>query len=173
VIKKVFTLAALSLALTTGFMAQQQQKPEGQMSQHKMDEMNRRGDQAMGFDHLKTTHHFILKNDGGAIRVEANDAGDVQTRDQIRMHLSHIAMMFRDGNFETPMLVHGESPAGVETMSRLKADIKYQYEEIDRGASVRISTTNAEALKAIHDFLRYQIKEHKTGDPLVVTKDMN
>jgi hypothetical protein len=58
-------------------------------------------------------------------------------------------------------------------MSRLKADIKYQYEEIDRGASVRISTTNAEALKAIHDFLRYQIKEHKTGDPLVVTKDIN
>jgi len=31
---------------------------------------------------------------------------------------------------------------------------------------VRISTKNPTALKAIHDFLRFQIKEHKTGDSL-------
>jgi len=165
-------LAALSVALTAGFVIQQQQKPDGQTSQHQMDEMNRRGVQAMGLDHLKTTHHFILTKEGGAIRVDANDAKDTQSRDRIRMHLSHIAMMFREGNFEIPMLVHAETPAGAETMRRLKVDIKYQYEETDRGAAVRISTTNTEALEAIHDFLRYQIKEHKTGDSLDVTKDI-
>lgn len=174
-INKIFMcvgLAVLSVPLTTGFIIQQQQKPD-RTTQHQMDEMNRRHGQAMGFDQLKTTHHFILTEDGGVIRVDANDAKDSQSRDQIRMHLSHIAMMFGDGNFKTPMLVHAETPAGAETMRRLKADIKYQYEETDRGAAVRISTTNAEALAAIHDFLRYQIKEHKTGDSLVVTRDVH
>jgi hypothetical protein len=166
-------LFALSAALTTGFVMQQQQQPDAATSQHRMDEMNRRGNQAMGFDQMKTTHHFILTKDGGAIRVEANDAKDTQSRDQIRMHLHHIAMMFGEGNFETPMLVHGETPAGVDTMRRLKADIKYQYQETERGALVGISTANTEALDAVHDFLRYQIKEHKTGDSLVVTKDVN
>jgi hypothetical protein len=37
-----------------------------------MDEMNRGGDKHMGFDHLKTTHHFLLANDGGSIQFEAN-----------------------------------------------------------------------------------------------------
>jgi hypothetical protein len=49
-------------------------------------------------------------------------------------------------------------------MQELKGEIEYNYEEIDRGAAVRISTKNPAALKAIHDFLRFQIKEHKTGD---------
>jgi hypothetical protein len=123
----------------------------------------------MGFDHLKTTHHFLLANDGGSIQVEANDAQDKQSRNQIRQHLRHIAMMFSDGNFDVPMLVHAEAPPGTEVMQKLKAEISYKYEEMDRGASIRISTGNADALQAVHDFLRYQIKEHMTGDPLEAT----
>ena len=55
-------------------------------------------------------------------------------------------------------------------MQELKDEIKYNFEEIDRGAAVRISTKNPTALKAIHDFLRFQIKEHKTGDSLELSK---
>jgi hypothetical protein len=29
-----------------------------------------------------------------------------------------------------------------------------------------ISSANAEAVTAIHEFLKFQITEHKTGDPL-------
>ena|ERR1700682_2343804 len=123
----------------------------------------------MGFDHLKTTHHFLLANDGGSIQVEANDAQDKQSRDQIRQHLRHIAMMFSDGNFDVPMLVHADTPPGTGVMKKLKAEIGYKYEETERGALIRISTGNAEALQAVHDFLRYQIKEHMTGDPLETT----
>jgi hypothetical protein len=36
---------------------------------------------------------------------------------------------------------------------------------------VRITTGNRDALKAVHEFLRYQIREHKTGDPLAVSSD--
>jgi hypothetical protein len=127
-----------------------------------------RGDEVMGFDHAKTTHHFRLLPDGGAIEVEANDANDTASRDQIRQHLSHIAEMFAEGNFNAPMLIHGREPDGVPVMKNLKSDIKYQYEQTDKGARVRISTTIPEALKAVHDFLRFQITDHQTGDPTEV-----
>jgi hypothetical protein len=52
----------------------------------------------------------------------------------------------------------------------LKSEISYAAEETPRGAQVRVTTRNAEAIKAIHQFLRFQIKEHRTGDPLEVTK---
>ena len=136
--------------------------------QHQMDEMNKRGDKHMGFDHLKTTHHFLLANDGGSINVEANDVKDSESRDQIRRHLRHIAMMFGEGNFEVPMLIHEKTPPGSEAMKQLKSEIGYEFIETERGASIKISTTNAQAVKAIHEFLTFQIREHKTGDPLEV-----
>jgi hypothetical protein len=55
-------------------------------------------------------------------------------------------------------------------MQRLKAAIVYTFEATERGGVVRIVTSNADARDAIHDFLRYQIKEHATGDPVTVQK---
>jgi hypothetical protein len=130
--------------------------------------MNERGDHAMGFDHTKTTHHFRLLSDGGAIEVAANSPQDTESRDQIRMHLGHIAKMFAAGNFKAPMLIHDQVPPGVPLMQQLKNDIQYKFEETEQGARIRISTSSPEALRAIYDFLRFQIKEHKTGDSLDV-----
>lgn len=42
-----------------------------------------RADSAMGFDQSKTTHHFLLTKDGGAIEVSANDPSDSASRDQV------------------------------------------------------------------------------------------
>jgi hypothetical protein len=78
--------------------------------------------------------------------------------------------MFKEGDFSAPMLIHGEAPPGVPTMKRLKADISYTFETIEFGARVRIVTANAEAVEAIHAFLRYQIKDHQTGDSLEADK---
>jgi len=128
--------------------------------------MNERGDQAMGFSHMKATHHFRLMSSGGAIEIEANGAQDKATPDQIRMHLSHIAQMFSDGNFNAPMFIHDQTPPGVPIMQRLKSEIRYEFEKISRGGRLRITTSNAEALAAIQDFLRFQIKEHQTGDSI-------
>ena len=86
-------------------------------------------DHVMGFSHEKTTHHFGLYADGGAIEVAANDAKDTESRDQIRIHLSHIAvMMFAAGNFQAPMLIHDQVPSGVPTLQRLKAVVGYRFE---------------------------------------------
>ena len=146
------------------------QSHNSNMSGKPDEEMNKRGDHVMGFDHTKTTHHFLLRESGGSIEVTANNSEDVESREQIRMHLKHIAQMFAEGNFNAPMLIHDQTPPGVPVMQELKDEIKYNYEEIDRGAAVRISTKNPNAFKAIHDFLRFQIKEHKTGDSLDVGK---
>lgn len=132
--------------------------------------VNERGEKAMGFSQTKTTHHFLLMRDGGAIQVEVNDPKDTASRDKIRQHLAYIAQAFPDGNFNTPMAVHDKVPPGVSVMQRSKVDIKYAYEETEKGGRVRISTNNTEALPAIHEFLRFQIKDHQTGDSLEVNK---
>jgi len=120
----------------------------------------------MGFDQQKTTHHFKLLPDGGTIEITADDPSDVATRDAIRKHVAKIATMFGQGDFNIAMLVHGQKPAGVDTMERLKSAISYTAENVPTGGLVRITTANSEGLKAVHDFLRFQIQEHKTGDSL-------
>ena len=123
-----------------------------------------RGDKVMGFSHEKTAHHFRLFGDGGSIEVEAKSAGDKGSRDQIRSHLGHIASMFAEGNFRAPMLIHAQTPPGVAAMQRLKAEIRYRFRQTDRGGAVDIRTANREAIAAVHEFLRFQISDHRTGD---------
>ena len=156
--KRKLIAAALALA----FVACCQQ-PQDHADMHKAG-VDQRGDQAMGFSHEKTTHHFLLYRDGGAIQVEANDAKDTASRDQIQMHLSHIAKMFADGNFQAPMLIHDQTPPGVAVLRRLKAEVTYRFEKTGRGGLVRVTTKNQEALQALHEFLRFQIKDHGTDD---------
>jgi hypothetical protein len=132
-----------------------------------------RGDHPMGFSHETTTHHFRLCPSGGAIEASANDPKDSNGRDQIRMHLSHIVKMFSAGDFNVPMFIHDTTPPGSETMSRLKDQIRYQLKETPQGAEIEISSKNEEALNAIHEFLRFQNSDHKTGDSVDISKPRN
>jgi hypothetical protein len=126
--------------------------------------MNARGEKGMGFSQPATTHHFLLNADGGVIQVEANDPKDTTSRDNIRMHLRHIAKAFSSGDFAIPMFVHDTVPPGVPAMKQMKDKILYKFEETPAGAQVVIATTDPQALVAIQQFLRFQIAEHKTGD---------
>ena len=130
--------------------------------------VNEHGDHVMGFSHEKTTHHFELNYEGGAIDVRANDVRDAESRDQIRSHFRHMAQMFAEGNFNAPMLVHGVAVPGTATMSRLKDQLHWNLQETPRGARITVTADNKEALDAVHEFLRFQIDDHKTGDcPMV------
>lgn len=170
--------SAFALTVVVGLMASsalaQHDMPAGMTcEQHlalmkKQAEMKQRGNVAMGFDQDKTTHHFYLTQSGGVIQVEANSDADITTRDQVRAHLKKISEEFANGDFSAPVATHAEMPPGAQTMQSLKSKIAYSYEERLRGAAVRIHTSDETALTAIHEFLRYQIKEHVTGDPLKV-----
>ncbi len=127
-----------------------------------------RGNQGMGFAQDKTTHHFFLLADGGVIQVTAKDADDKASIEQIRMHLRHVSRAFQSGDFNIPGFVHDQTPPGVPVMTKLKDKIHYTYEGVKQGGRVVISSNNADAVKAVHNFLRFQITEHKTGDRLEV-----
>jgi hypothetical protein len=145
---------------------------EQHLEQLKKDaELKKRGAEAMGFDQDKTTHHFRLSSSGGAIEVSINDPADGAGRDQVRRHLEEIAAEFTTGAFDKPFATHGEVPPGVGAMQQRKNAIVYAYEDTPDGGRVRIDTSDTQARSAVHEFLRYQIREHKTGDPLTVAKD--
>jgi hypothetical protein len=130
--------------------------------------VNEHGDHVMGFSHEKTTHHFELSYDGGAIDVRANDVKDTMSRDEIRKHFQHIAKMFAAGNFNAPMLIHSTEVPGTATMTRLKDQLHWKLQQTPRGARLNITADNKEALDAVHQFLRFQIEDHQTGDcPMV------
>jgi hypothetical protein len=132
-------------------------------------ELKTRGAAAMGFDQDKTTHHFKLFGTGGAIEVVANDAADQGTVAQIRTHLTEIATEFARGDFGKPVATHAELPPGVRTMQARRNRLAFRYENMPAGARVRISTSDPKVADAVHEFLRYQIREHATGDPLNVS----
>ena len=124
--------------------------------------MMHRGDAVMGFSHEATTHAFRIYDDGGAIEATAKDASDAKSIAAIRSHFQTIAKEFAAGDFAKPKEIHGELPDGAADMQALKANIKYEYAEIEGGARVRITTSDAKALDAVHRFLKYQKREHHT-----------
>jgi hypothetical protein len=127
-------------------------------------EVAERGDHVMGFSHEKATHHFRLSQNGGTIEVSANDPNDAETRDAIRMHLAHVAKKFAAGDFDAPMLIHARVAPGVPVLQKKRLFVQWKYERSPSGGRIRISTKNPEALGAIHEFLRFQIQDHQTGD---------
>jgi len=165
-------LAGLALLVVSAASAQHSAMPAGMtheqhMAQMKKDaEMKDHGNAAMGFDQDKTTHHFTMNADGGAIEVSAKEAGDQASIGQVRRHLQEIAVAFKQGDFGKPQATHSELPPGVPVMQRLKDAITYTYYETVGGGIVRIYTPNPEARAAVYEFLSYQVREHQTGDPL-------
>jgi hypothetical protein len=123
-----------------------------------------RHDAATGIAHGDSVHHFELAPRGGRIRLEVTDPKDAAGRDRIRAHLATIARDFAQGRFDLPTRIHDRTPPGVESMQRLKSAIRYRYVPTPRGGRVEIRTESAEALAAIHGFLRFQIDEHRTED---------
>ena len=120
----------------------------------------------MGFSHETTAHHFILLPDGGTICVETKGDHDDATRDQIRMHLAHIAGLFTSGDFDIPMFIHDRVPPGVPVMKAKHDAITYTYHETERAARSASAPRTPTPLKAVHEFLVFQIQDHRTGDPV-------
>src|SRR6266852_3222157 len=172
---RMMLVVAVCAFVCVGSIAAQQTSSEQKSEKHSSSsmgamhdphgQMNERGEKGMGFSQTSTAHHFLLNANGGVIQVETKDPADAAGRDEIRMHLGHIRQAFQNGEFDIPMFVHDTVPPGEEEMRRLKKKIRYSYEERPNGGRVVIFSTDKKAQSAIHKFLRFQIEEHKTGDP--------
>jgi hypothetical protein len=170
--KIAYTLVGVSLFGLSVLSAQHQTMPAGMSHEdhlrqlQKEEELKRRGALAMGFDQDGTVHHFLLQRRGGSIVVSSKNVQDLETIAQIRTHLHEIAASFGNGLFEKPVATHGEVPPGAAVLADRKDRISYRYDDRPGGGAVVMETDDREALNALHAFLRYQIVEHKTGDPL-------
>lgn len=129
-------------------------------------QVDNRHDEATGVAHEGTVHHFLLADDGGSIHLEVTDASQVEARNRIREHLQTVARSFAAGDFALPMLIHDQVPPGVDVMKKRKRAIQYAYALSEKGGVVRISTRDSRALEAVHEFLRFQIRDHGTNDPI-------
>ena len=179
-IRKLFHAVLACGVLTSPLLAQQEEKPpecplHAQHTQAAVPEhaghgdaeaLDARGDEVMGFGHTQTQHNFLLTEDGGTIQVQVNDPADAASLGQIRAHLAQIAKAFSNGDFTMPAEIHDRVLPGVEEMTRLRGSIQYRYEDTENGGRVRITTVDRQALMAVHAFLRAQIVDHRTGDPL-------
>ena len=169
-------ILVLTASLAVSISAQHPIMPPGMTHEEhlaqlqKEADLKKRGEATMGFDQDTSTHHFTLTSEGGRIDVAVNDPSNANGVGQIRMHLATIAGDFAEGNFGAPFATHGETPPGVSTLRAKRRMIRYEYEDTPHGGRVVIATSDGKARSAIHTFLRYQIREHATGDPLTVPK---
>jgi hypothetical protein len=119
-----------------------------------------RGKMAMGVDQYASVHHFDLLPNGGIIALQMKDDDSLAIA-QIRAHLKLIQHAFEAGDFSTPQFVHVREMPGTDVMARRRAQIKYAYNDLPRGAEVRITTSDPEALEAIGNFLAAQRGDHR------------
>ena len=109
-------------------------------------------------------HHFELLKDGGTVTAEVKDPKDGAGRNQLRLHIAHMAKMYAEGYFRGPEFIHAQKVPGVVEMERLKDEIRYEYHDTASGGRITIVSHNEKAIAAVHEFLRFEIKEHHTGD---------
>jgi hypothetical protein len=151
------------LAIGVGSLASAQEHECPMHAQHQS-AVDQRHQAVTGVPSDATQHHFVVTKDGGTIHLEAK-AGDGEARSKVRRHLQRIARAFAAGDFAMPTSIHDQLPPGVEVMKERRASIRYRYDDTPNGGLVSITTGDPKALDAVHEFLRFQVLDHGTGDP--------
>ncbi|PYU86190.1 MAG: hypothetical protein DMG51_06530 [Acidobacteria bacterium] len=98
-----------------------------------------------------------------AIEAQANDAQDTASRDGA--HRNHVCGGRVFGANADPW-AESAGDAGDEAASRYHS--MWRTGSAERACAS--TTNNAEALQAVHQFLRFQIAAHQTGDATEITK---
>jgi hypothetical protein len=123
--------------------------------------MQQRGGMAMGVDQYTSSHEFDVTADGGRISLQRDTADPVGIA-QIRAHMRLIQHAFQAGDFSTPGFVHKRDMPGTKMMALKREAITYRYEDLPRGGSVVITTSDEAARSAIREFLQAQRTDHRT-----------
>ncbi|HSH46294.1 MAG TPA: hypothetical protein VK966_10580 [Longimicrobiales bacterium] len=116
----------------------------------------------MGVDQYESAHRFDDLEDGGRIELQ-DTAGNDAAVERIRTHMQGIARAFAGGDFSTPGFVHDmhEVP-GTRVMAERRDAIRFEYAPLPRGGEVRIQTTDSVAMRAIHEFMEFQRRDHRS-----------
>ena len=113
----------------------------------------------MGVDQYTSTHVFESLPDGGRIVLQ-RDLADSAGEATIRAHLRHIARAFAAGDFQLPGFVHAQAVPGTARMKAARTAISYTMDTLPRGGMVRLRSADSSAVRAIHEFLAFQRRDH-------------
>lgn len=123
-----------------------------------------RGRAVMGVDQYTSQHVFEQLPSGGRVVLDRADSLDAAGITAIREHMRDVAGDFRVGDFTKPFAVHAQQVPGTGVMRTKQARIKYDVVDRPRGAEIRISTTDPEAVAAVHAFLAFQRSDHRASN---------
>lgn len=116
----------------------------------------------MGVDQYTSSHIFESLPDGGRIVLQ-RDSVDSAGTDVIRAHMADIAARFAAGDFTIPGTLHAREVPGTSVMAERAAHLRYTVDTLPRGGQVRITTSDAVAVAAIHEFLEFQRMDHRAA----------
>ena len=119
-----------------------------------------RGRVVMGVDQYTSAHIFEDLSDGGRIVLERSDPQDTAGIGMVREHMRSIARAFRAGDFAQPFQVHAQAVPGTAVMAARRNMIRYDAVDRPRGGEVRLRSSDAKAIAAIHEFLAFQRGAH-------------
>jgi hypothetical protein len=125
--------------------------------------LQRRGARVMGVDQYTSMHQFEALADGGRIELQ-RDVEDSAGVEAIRDHLRTIARQFAAGDFSASATIHAREVPGTAAIRARRASIRYAFRPLPRGGEVRITTRDAAALRAVHEFLAFQRADHRTEE---------
>ena len=151
----VATLTSLALA---GLLTACGSTPSA--STERQDEVRAAGSEVMPFDLDKTKHSFVKVDDGGVQTVLALDPADTTQVSLVREHLIEIAGEFSAGNFADPVSVHGADMPGVQELSEAGDKLTVTYREVDGGAEVTYTSSDAETVEYLHQWFDAQVADH-------------
>jgi hypothetical protein len=130
-------------------------------------DLNSRFSKALGTDASRIVQHYYLVKNGGVIEFTAKDPNDTTTISALQKYIDTQKDLFEKGKNDPDADVHGKVPDGVPILRKLRNEITFFAVKNDDGAALRMFSVNHQARQAIQNFLKFQINEHKTGDPLV------
>lgn len=121
-----------------------------------------RGHTAMGVDQYTSLHRFESLPDGGRIVLQ-RDPTDSAGVAQIRTHMRFIGGSFSRGDFSLPGFVHDRDVPGTAVMTARRSRIIYAADSLPGGGQVRLQSADPAAVAAIHEFLAFQRRDHRSS----------
>ncbi len=127
-------------------------------------ETQRRGQPATAAASMATRSRIDDLPDGGRIELQ-RDGDDPQGAADIRRQLADLASHFADGRFVRPGQTPGTEVPGTAVMAAKRTAIAYSTEILPRGAALRITSQDPEAVVAIRQFLAYRRRQQSAPHP--------
>ena len=107
--------------------------------------------------HHTASHQFHILPNGGIVELQGADASAIT---HVREHLQEITRAFSAAEPPAELVEHVRCMPGGATMLAKRSALTLAYRELPRGGELRMTTQDAEALKAVHEFLAFQREHH-------------